>query len=51
MMGIHQALEAIKIITGIGDNMAGKLISFDGLSSRWHQFNVDKKADCPACNN
>jgi molybdopterin/thiamine biosynthesis adenylyltransferase len=51
MMGIHQALEAIKLITGIGDNMAGKLISFDGLASTWHQFNVSKKIDCPVCNN
>jgi molybdopterin/thiamine biosynthesis adenylyltransferase len=49
IMGVHQALEAIKIITGIGDNMAGKLISFDGLSSRWNQFNVTKKNNCPAC--
>jgi molybdopterin/thiamine biosynthesis adenylyltransferase len=49
IMGVQQALEAIKIITGIGDNMAGKLISFDGLSSRWSQFNVAKNNNCPAC--
>jgi molybdopterin/thiamine biosynthesis adenylyltransferase len=49
MMGVQQALEAIKIITGIGDNMAGKLISFDALSSRWNQFNVTKNNNCPAC--
>jgi molybdopterin/thiamine biosynthesis adenylyltransferase len=50
IMGIQQALEAIKIITGIGDNMAGKLISFDGLSSRWNHFNVPKNNNCPVCN-
>lgn len=49
MMGTHQALEAIKLISSVGENMAGKLISFDGLSSRWNQFNVLKRASCPVC--
>ncbi len=49
MMGVHQALEAIKLISGLGDDMTGKLISFDGLSSRWQQFNVPKRAACPVC--
>lgn len=49
MMGIHQALEAIKLISGFGEDMTGKLISFDGLSSRWQQFNVPKRAACPVC--
>jgi molybdopterin/thiamine biosynthesis adenylyltransferase len=49
MMGVHHALEAIKLISNVGDDMTGKLISFDGLSSRWHQFNVPKRASCPVC--
>lgn len=49
MMGIHQALEAIKLISGVGEDIAGKLISFDGLSSKWNQFNVPKRASCPVC--
>ena len=49
MMGVHQALEAIKLITGAGESIAGKLISFDGLASRWNQFNVSVKKDCPVC--
>jgi molybdopterin/thiamine biosynthesis adenylyltransferase len=49
MMGVHQALEAIKLISNVGEDMTGKLISFDGLSSRWNQFNVPKRASCPVC--
>lgn len=49
MMGVHQALEAIKLISGTGESLAGKLVTFDGLTSGWHQFNVEKKAECFAC--
>lgn len=49
MMGTHQALEAIKLITGVGESMAGKLIIFDALGSRWHQFNASRNLECSVC--
>lgn len=49
LMGIHQALEALKLISGIGENLSGKLMSFDGLSGTWRNFNVLKQKNCPIC--
>ena len=49
LMGIHQALEALKLISGLGDNLSGKLMSFDGLTGAWRNFNVPKQKNCPIC--
>lgn len=49
LMGIHQALEALKLISGLGDNLSGKLMSFDGLTGTWRNFNVPKQKNCPIC--
>lgn len=49
LMGIHQALEALKIIGGIGESLAGKLMSFDGLTGTWRHFNVAQQKNCPIC--
>lgn len=49
LMGVHQALEALKLLAGIGENLSGKLMSFDGLSGQWRNFNVSKSNSCPVC--
>jgi adenylyltransferase/sulfurtransferase len=49
LMGVHQALEALKVISGIGETLTGKLMSFDGLSGTWRNFNVPKQKNCPIC--
>ena len=49
MMGIYQALEAIKIISQVGESLVGTLSTFDGLTGTWQKFNVRKRADCPVC--
>lgn len=38
IIGTFQALEAIKILTGIGEVLSGKLLLFDGLSQRSTQI-------------
>ena len=50
MMGVFQSLEAIKLISGVGEKGSGALHSFDGLTARWRRFNVTKNAHCPVCN-
>jgi molybdopterin-synthase adenylyltransferase len=35
VMGSLQALEAIKLITGVGEPLVGRLLLFDGLSMRF----------------
>lgn len=40
IIGNLQALEAIKIITGIGEVLSGVLLLFDGLSQRYQRMNL-----------
>lgn len=49
MMGVFQALEAIKVISKVGDSLVGTLSSFDGLSGQWRRFNVAQNPQCPVC--
>ncbi|MDF2177033.1 molybdopterin-synthase adenylyltransferase MoeB [Aliiglaciecola sp. CAU 1673] len=49
IVGAMQALEAIKLITGVGKARPGRLQLFDGLSGEWRYMNVKRHALCPAC--
>lgn len=49
LMGVHQALEALKLLGKVGTNLSGKLMSFDGLSGQWRNFNVQKNPKCTVC--
>ena len=44
-----QALEAIKVLAGIGESLAGRLLIFDGLTSRWRELRLAQDPDCPVC--
>lgn len=50
VLGSMQALETIKVLTGCGTSISGKLLVFDGLHATWQTINVSKKSDCPVCN-
>ncbi|MES3035577.1 MAG: molybdopterin-synthase adenylyltransferase MoeB [Gemmatimonadota bacterium] len=49
LIGTIQALEAIKLIIGIGDTLAGRLLMMDTLSMRSHTVQIDRDPTCPAC--
>ncbi len=49
VVGTLQATEAIKVITGIGAPLIGRLLAFDALEMRFQQFKIKRKADCPVC--
>ena len=49
MIGTMQALEAIKLITGIGQPLLGKLLHVDTLSLRFRTFTLRRDPDCPVC--
>ena len=49
VVGAMQALEAIKVISGVGEPALGKLMMFDGLSAQWRSFGLPKLANCQAC--
>jgi molybdopterin/thiamine biosynthesis adenylyltransferase/rhodanese-related sulfurtransferase len=48
-IGTLQAIEAIKLILGIGDSLLGRLVSFDALKLRFREFKVRKDPGCPIC--
>ena len=49
LIGSAQAMEAIKLIIGIGQPLIGRLALFDGLSFQWREVRVRRNPDCPAC--
>lgn len=49
MVGTLQALEAIKHIVGIGNNLLGKLLFFDTLHIRTLTLEFAKSEKCPIC--
>lgn len=49
VVGVMQALEAVKILAGVGTPLYGKLQLFDGLTSQWRQFDLAKDPACSVC--
>lgn len=49
LIGSLMALEAIKLITGAGEALVGRLLIHDGLSGRARTVRVHRDPDCPAC--
>jgi molybdopterin/thiamine biosynthesis adenylyltransferase len=44
-----QALETIKILAGLGDLLAGRMLHADALAMRFRVVNLERRADCPVC--
>ncbi len=49
VMGSLAALEAIRLITGFGEDSAGKLLLMDALTLRFRTLTLRKDPGCPAC--
>jgi molybdopterin/thiamine biosynthesis adenylyltransferase len=49
IIGTFQALEAIKLVAGIGETLAGRLMLFDALASRWHEVRLSRDPHCSVC--
>ncbi len=48
-IGSLQALEALKVILGIGENLSCRLLIFDGLSLSFRTIALPKRKNCPLC--
>jgi adenylyltransferase/sulfurtransferase len=48
-VGSVQVNEAIKVITGIGDPLAGRLAIYDALDMTFRTVKVRKDPECPVC--
>ncbi len=49
VIGAAQAMEAIKLILGVGRPMAGRLQIFDALDYRWRELEIRRDPGCPVC--
>ena len=49
IVGTVQATEAIKILTGIGEPLVGRLLLYDALRMRFRQIALPRDPDCPVC--
>jgi molybdopterin/thiamine biosynthesis adenylyltransferase/rhodanese-related sulfurtransferase len=51
IIGLLQAIEAIKLIVGIGEGLTGRLVYFDALKMSFREFAVRRDSECPVCGN
>jgi adenylyltransferase/sulfurtransferase len=49
VLGTLQATEAIKLITGAGTPLIGRLLTYDALELRFQEFRVARRRDCAVC--
>ncbi|HSD90484.1 MAG TPA: molybdopterin-synthase adenylyltransferase MoeB [Kofleriaceae bacterium] len=48
-MGVLQATEAIKLVLGLGDTLAGRLLVYDALKARFRELKLRRDPKCPTC--
>jgi molybdopterin-synthase adenylyltransferase len=46
IIGTIQAMEAFKLITGIGTSLAGYVLYFDAMTMQWHKLRLRRNASC-----
>jgi sulfur-carrier protein adenylyltransferase/sulfurtransferase len=49
IVGSIQALEAMKVILGLGEPLRGRLLAYDALEESFRTFKVRRDPKCPAC--
>ena len=49
-VGTVMATEAIKLLTGMGSSLSGRLWTYDGLAGSTREFSIRQRGDCPVCN-
>lgn len=49
VVGTMQAMETVKLITGMGSNLVGKLQMLDGRHMDWSTLRLQRNPQCPVC--
>jgi sulfur-carrier protein adenylyltransferase/sulfurtransferase len=49
VLGTLQATEVLKLITGVGTPLLGRLLTYDALELRFQEFRVERRRDCAVC--
>jgi adenylyltransferase/sulfurtransferase len=48
-LGLLQAVETLKLLTGAGTPLTGTLLVFDALAGEFHRLRLPARRDCPVC--
>jgi len=49
LVGTIQALQAIKVLLGLGEQLCGELLLIDGLDLSFRKVKIVKEPECPIC--
>ncbi|HZD65767.1 MAG TPA: molybdopterin-synthase adenylyltransferase MoeB [Acidimicrobiales bacterium] len=49
IIGSIQAMEAIKLVLGLGDPLVGRLLAYDALEETFRTYKMHRDPSCPAC--
>jgi molybdopterin-synthase adenylyltransferase len=49
IIGSMQAAEALKILSGAGSSLAGRLQMLDGRAMEWNEVRIHRQTDCTVC--
>jgi adenylyltransferase/sulfurtransferase len=49
VIGVIEAFEALKLILGLGESLAGRLLIFDALAMEFRQVRTRRDPQCPLC--
>lgn len=49
MIGGIQATETLKLLVGMGQSLAGRLLILDALNMQWREMKMKKNPHCPVC--
>jgi len=49
VIGLIQATEAIKIVTGMGELLVGRVLLYDALRLKFREIALRRDPDCPVC--
>ncbi len=49
LIALIQATETVKLVTGVGEPLYGRLLQYDALRMEFNEFRVRKDPKCPVC--
>ncbi len=49
VIGTMQAMETVKLLSGMGSRLVGKLLMLDGRDMAWREMHITRHASCPVC--
>mgnify|MGYP002041223983 FL=1 len=49
IIGSMQAAEALKLLSGVGESLSGRLLWLDVRTMQWRSVNVQRDPECTVC--